>query len=201
VARRVTAVTTRDRIGGVVFVLAVFAAQVRWMSRAATVLSVGLIIAYLLWVATPWKNDLAAVLLTAIDLSDRFVQLARERVTGAQVEKIDTRYLAFPGAIFDGVWASFSVLHIRANEIRKTLDGFKSVLRESGLFLAAVHRGPKTEWIRTTISGMERDTYLQEWLQTAIEAVVGEAGFEIIGSRPFERTGGRYALLSTLAHK
>ena len=36
---------------------------------------------------------------------------------------------------------------------------------------------------------------------TAIEAVVGEAGFEIIGSRPFERTGGRYALLSTLAHK
>jgi len=48
---------------------------------------------------------------------------------------MDTRYLAFPGAIFDGVWASFSVLHIRANEIRKTLDGFKSVLRESGSFL------------------------------------------------------------------
>jgi len=139
------------------------------MGRAATVLSVGLIIAYLLWVATPWKNDLAAVLLTAIDLSDRFVQLARERVTGAQVEKIDTRYLAFPGAIFDGVWASFSVLHIRANEIRKTLDGFKSVLTESGLFLAAVHRGPKTEWIRATISGMERDTYLQEWLQLPLK--------------------------------
>jgi len=128
VARRVTAVTTRDRICGAVFVLVVFAPQVRWMGRATTVLSVGLILAYLLCVATPWKNDPAALLLAAIELSDRFVQLTRERVTRAQVQKMDTRYLAFPGAIFDGVWASFSVLHIRANEIRKTLDGFKFVL-------------------------------------------------------------------------
>jgi hypothetical protein len=48
---------------------------------------------------------------------------------------------------------------------------------------------------------MERDTYVHGWLQTDIEAVVREAGFEIIGSRPFERTGGRYPLLSILAHK
>jgi SAM-dependent methyltransferase len=138
---------------------------------------------------------------TAIDLSDRFVQLTRERVPCAEVQRMDMRYLAFPGAVFDGVWASFSLLHIRANEILKTLDGFRSVLRAPGLFFAAVHRGPKTEWVKTTISGMERDTYVQEWLQTDIEAVVCEAGFEIIGSRPFERTGGRYPLLSILAHK
>jgi ubiquinone/menaquinone biosynthesis C-methylase UbiE len=60
---------------------------------------------------------------TAIDLSDRFVKLARERVPSAIVQKMDMRYLAFPGAVFDGVWASFSLLHIRANEIRKALDG------------------------------------------------------------------------------
>jgi hypothetical protein len=43
-------------------VLAVVATQVRWMGRATTVLSVGLVIAYLLWLATRWKNDPAAVL-------------------------------------------------------------------------------------------------------------------------------------------
>jgi ubiquinone/menaquinone biosynthesis C-methylase UbiE len=138
---------------------------------------------------------------TAIDLSDRFVRLVRERAPSAIVQKMDMRYLAFPEAVFDAVWASFSLLHIRASEIGRTLAGFRSVLRESGLFFAAIHRGPKTEWIKTTISGMERDTYVQEWLQTDIEAVVREAGFEIIGSRPFERTGGRYPLLSILAHK
>lgn len=137
---------------------------------------------------------------TAIDLSERFVKLARKRAPNAIVQKMDMRYLAFPEAAFDGVWASFSLLHIRASEIEKTLSGFKSVLRDGGLFFAALHRGSKTKWVKTTISGMERDTYVQEWLQTDIEAVVRGSGFEIIGSRPFERKGGRYPLLSILAH-
>ena len=138
---------------------------------------------------------------TAIDLSDRFVELVRKRVPNARVEKMDMRNLAFPKAAFDGLWASFSLLHIRASEIQETLSGFNSVLRDGGLFFAALHRGPKTRWVKTTISGMERDTYVQEWLQTDIEAVVRRAGFEITGSRPFERTGGRYPLLSILGYK
>jgi ubiquinone/menaquinone biosynthesis C-methylase UbiE len=72
---------------------------------------------------------------TAIDLSDRFVKLTRKRIPNAIVQKMDMRYLAFPEAAFDGVWASFSLLHIRANEIRKTLFGFRFVLRERGLGL------------------------------------------------------------------
>jgi SAM-dependent methyltransferase len=136
---------------------------------------------------------------TAIDLSDRFVRLARERVPSAIVQKMDMRNLAFPEAAFDGVWASFSLLHVRADEIPRTLFGFRSVLRVGGLFFTALHRGLKTKWVKTTISGMERDTYVQEWLQTDIEVAVREAGFEIIGSRPFERTGGRYPLLGILA--
>ena len=138
---------------------------------------------------------------TAIDLSDRFVELVRKRVPNARVEKMDMRNLAFPKAAFDGLWASFSLLHIRASEIQETLSGFNSVLRDGGLFFAALHRGPKTKWVKTTISGMERDTYVQEWLQTDIEAVVRGAGFEITGSRPFERIGGRYPLLSILGYK
>jgi len=138
---------------------------------------------------------------TAIDLSDRFVELVRKRVPNARVEKMDMRNLAFPKAAFDGVWASFSLLHIRASEIQETLSGFNSVLRDGGLFFAALHRGPKTRWVKTTISGMERDTYVQEWLEIDIEAVVRGAGFEMIGSRPFERPGGRYPLLSILWYK
>ncbi len=46
---------------------------------------------------------------------------------------------------------------------------------------------------------MERDTYVQEWIQTEIEDVLGSAGFTILVSRPFVRSGGRYPLLSILA--
>ena len=136
---------------------------------------------------------------TAIDLSERFVQLTKTRVPGATVRKMDMRFLDFPAASFDGLWASFSILHIRAADVDQTLSGFKRVLRPAGLFFIAVHRGGKTQWMKTTISGMESDTYVQEWLQAEIEDRVTSAGFRILQSRPFVRTGGRYPLLSILA--
>jgi ubiquinone/menaquinone biosynthesis C-methylase UbiE len=136
---------------------------------------------------------------TAIDLSERFVSLTKERVQRATVKKMDMRHLEFPQASFDGLWASFSLLHIRASDIEQTLSGFRTALRPHGLLFAAVHRGPKTEWVKTTISGMERDTYVQEWVQTEIEDVFRSSGFTILVSRPFVRRGGRYPLLSILA--
>ena len=137
---------------------------------------------------------------TAIDLSERFVSLTKERVQTATVKKMDMRHLEFPQASFDGLWASFSLLHIRARDIEQTLASFRTVLRPHGLLFAAVHCGPKTEWVKTTISGMERDTYVQEWVQTEIEDVFRSSGFTILVSRPFVRSGGRYPLLSILAH-
>jgi ubiquinone/menaquinone biosynthesis C-methylase UbiE len=136
---------------------------------------------------------------TAIDLSERFVELTKTRVPSATVRKMDMRLLDFPAATFDGLWASFSLLHIRAADVDQTLSGFKRVLRPAGLFFTAVHRGRTTQWVKTTISGMERDTYVQEWLQAEIEDRVTSAGFRILQSRPFIRTGGRYPLLSILA--
>ena len=85
---------------------------------------------------------------TAIELSERFVSLTKERVQTAKVKKMDMRHLEFPQASFDGLWASFSLLHIRASDIEQTLSGFRIVLRPHGLLFAAVHRGPKTEWGR-----------------------------------------------------
>jgi ubiquinone/menaquinone biosynthesis C-methylase UbiE len=137
---------------------------------------------------------------TAIDLSDNFVAMTRKRVPEADVRKMDMRHLEFPGGSFGGLWSSFSLLHIHASEIDTTLSGFRSVLRSRGLLFTALHRGHKTAWVRTIISGMERETYVQEWTQSEIETVLQACGFTIILSRPFLRPGGRYPLLSILAH-
>lgn len=136
---------------------------------------------------------------TALDLSERFVRLTKTRAPGATVRQMDMRFLDFPAATFDGLWASFSLLHIRAADVEQTFSGFKRVLRPAGLFFTAVHRGRTTQWVKTTISGMERHTYVQEWVQAEIEVRVKSAGFRILQSRPFVRTGGRYPLLSILA--
>jgi ubiquinone/menaquinone biosynthesis C-methylase UbiE len=112
---------------------------------------------------------------------------------------MDMRHLEFPKASFDGLWSSFSLLHIHKSDIERTLSGFRSVLRDGGIFFAALHRGPKTEWVKAPIAGMERATFVQEWLQADIEATLRSSGFRLVVSRPFERKGGRYPLLSILA--
>jgi ubiquinone/menaquinone biosynthesis C-methylase UbiE len=136
---------------------------------------------------------------TAIDLSEKFVMFTKKRVPQAQVLKMDMRALDFSDGSFDGIWASFSLLHIRAADIEQTLAGFKRLLRASGILAAALHRGAKTAWVKTIISGMERDTFVQEWLQSDIEGIVRNSGFNILSSRAFLREGGRHPLLGIVA--
>ncbi len=94
----------RDRVVGAVFVLIVIAAQARWMGRATTILGVGLVIAYLLWITAPWKNDPAAVLpMCLIAIAVQCLHFTEEFLTGFQRqfpkligdEWSDARFVAF----------------------------------------------------------------------------------------------------------
>lgn len=103
-ADRPNAMRSRDRILGAVFVLIAVTAQARWMGSATTLLSAGLAIAYLFWIAAHWKNDPAAVLpayLLAIVV--QCLHFAEEYLTGFQrqfpkligYEWSDDRFVAF----------------------------------------------------------------------------------------------------------
>lgn len=103
-ADRVNAVKPGDRIAGAVFVLVVVAAQALWMGRATILLSVGLVVAYLVWIATRWKNDPAAVLpMCLLAIAVQCLHFAEEYLTGFQrqfpqqlgYEWSDARFVAF----------------------------------------------------------------------------------------------------------
>ena len=111
---RGNALTSRDRVVGALSVLVVLAAQARWMGGTSTVISVGMVIAYLLWVATRWNNDPAAVLpLYLLAIAVQCMHFAEEFVTGFQrrfprligYEWSDARFL-----IFNLVWLAVFVL-------------------------------------------------------------------------------------------
>jgi hypothetical protein len=106
--------TLRERIVGAVSVLAAVAGQVWWMGRAAVVLSVGLVIAYLLWIAARWKNDSAAVLPTYLfAVAVQCLHFTEEFATGFQrqfpklmgYEWSDARFVTF-----NMVWLAVFVL-------------------------------------------------------------------------------------------
>jgi Protein of unknown function with HXXEE motif len=79
------ALSLRDRIAGAVFVLIVLAAQTRWMGRAIVLLSGGLVVAYVVWVAARWSNDAAAVLPAyLLAIAVQCLHFTEEYVTGFQ---------------------------------------------------------------------------------------------------------------------
>lgn len=84
---------------------------------------------------------------TAIDLTARFVEMARQLAPKAEVLRMDMRKLKFPARSFDGIWAMASFLHVPKKEGRKTLLGFRRVIKANGLLFISVKLGRGEEAI------------------------------------------------------
>lgn len=142
---------------------------------------------------------------TGIDLSEEMIRLASERETRAKLFEMDMRHPSFDDDSFDGIWASFSFLHIKESDAEETLQQFKLILCDRGYLCLLVHTNEVTAYKKTQISGLFEDdgkpmsTYVQEWKQEDLLELLRKAGFELCTVRPFNRQGGLYPLLSIIA--
>jgi len=76
-----------------------------------------------------------------IDLASNFIKVASQNVPNARFVQMDIRALNFPENFFDGIWASASFLHIPKEDAKRTLWGFRKVLKPSGLLYLSVMEG------------------------------------------------------------
>lgn len=135
---------------------------------------------------------------TGIDITPEFVKMAKRRVPKANFMQMDMREISLPVDTFDGVWVSFSLLHIHQADVPQVLSNLKKIMKAHGKIMIALHRGPKTDWVTANISGINHNCEVQEWIQSDFERIIQENGFKIEYSRPFERPGGRFPLLSIM---
>ena len=135
---------------------------------------------------------------TGIDITSELLEIARKRVPAATFIQMDMREIKLPLVSFDGVWLSFSFLHINQNDVPIVLNKFREIIKPNGKVMFSIHRGPKTAWVKANISGMDRECSVQEWVQRDFEDILENNGFKIEYSRPFERKGGRFPLLSVM---
>lgn len=109
---------------------------------------------------------------TGIDITPEFVVMARQRVPTADFIQMDMRAISLPANTFDGIWVSFSLLHIHKSDVPTVLNNFKRILKTTGKIMIALHRGPKTEWVTANISGINRNCAVQEWVQSDLEQII-----------------------------
>ena len=101
---------------------------------------------------------------TGIDITPEFVDMAKRRVPKATFIQMDMREISLPPSTFDGVWVSFSLLHIHQTDVPKVLSNLKKIMKTNGKIMIALHRDPKTDWVTANISGINQNCEAQEWI-------------------------------------
>ena len=70
---------------------------------------------------------------TAIDLSEAMLVIARRRVRLVSFAYMDIQALSFPPATFDAIWCAATAIHVPREEIGALLRGFRRTLRPNGI--------------------------------------------------------------------
>ena len=116
-----------------------------------------------------------------IDLSESFLELARERVPGVEFQLMDARELNLEHDIFDGIWVNAVLLNLERSEILGVLQGLWRTMKSGGICVVGVKEGKGEKFIgEALVENMKRrETYFGK---LEMEDLLREAGFEITRS-------------------
>lgn len=127
-----------------------------------------------------------------VDLSESFLKIARERVSGVQFKLMDARELKFEPDTFNGIWAHAVLLNLDRSEVSSVLKGFWTVIKPGGICLIAVKEGAGEKFIgEALVDNMKRrETYFKK---PEMENILRAVGFEIEKSYIYGDELGRSA--------
>lgn len=129
----------------------------------------------------------------AVDGAEGMVKLALERGVAAKVLKFSE--LDKIGQKFDGVWASYSLLHISKADLPKVLESIRGILNYNGVLYASFREGEGEE-MRVNDrygGGRQFSYYSMEELKAYFQGVFTNIEMGCVQNRDAEK-GGIYVI-------
>ena len=120
-----------------------------------------------------------------IDVSTTMVAVARENVPDATFHEMNMTDLDFPAGSFDGVISTYAIIHVPREEHAGIFRTFNSLLKPGGVLLVSVASSAWEEFDK--YRGVEM--FWSHFESGMSQALINEAGFDIIFNRDVE-TGG-----------
>jgi ubiquinone/menaquinone biosynthesis C-methylase UbiE len=114
---------------------------------------------------------------TGIDFSDKMLGFARSKVSGVKFLKMDMRELKFPSESFDGIWSSFSLLHIPKKQMAGVLSECFRVLKKCGILFICVSLGKDTEELQDEWLKKGAKMFFYEMSKDSLVRHIKKAGF------------------------
>ena len=122
---------------------------------------------------------------TGIDFSESMLKLAGRNVPEAKFIKQDMTRLGFQHNSFDGVTASYSIIHVPREKHSSLFQSFHRILKSNGMMLISI--GPD-EW-EGTDEYYGAEMFWSHYNSDKSSQIIENAGFQIVWGR-FVETGG-----------
>lgn len=123
-----------------------------------------------------------------IDLSTEMINIAKKEVTGAKFQVMDIMDLKFEKELFDGIWASASLLHIPKTNIKSVLKKLKYLMVRNGVLYISLKKGDGSEVLKDSRYGGV-DKFYVYYQPEEIEKILKSVGFEIVVTEQKGRRG------------
>lgn len=114
-----------------------------------------------------------------IDLSEKMIEIAREKVPEGKFTLMDMHRLDYGDALFDGVTAIFSLIHIPSTDIADVLKEFNRILKLGGFVLLIVQKGEADKVVNEPFDEKEK-MFINFFNREKLTKFLTTGGFKII---------------------
>jgi ubiquinone/menaquinone biosynthesis C-methylase UbiE len=114
-----------------------------------------------------------------IDLSKAMIKIAKERAPQIKFKIMDMRCLKYPDNSFDGIFVAYSLIHIPAKDVKKTLEELKRVLKVGGIAYFALQEGKGEKFLKEPLNQRYK-TFLHLFTIKEFTNLLKANGFEIL---------------------
>lgn len=121
-------------------------------------------------------------IVVGIDLSDVFLEKARQDVPSAEFLHMDAKKIAFPNNTLDAIWANAVLLHIKKYEIPSTLQKWYRALKPSGKMHIRVKQGAGSSFVEDDVLAPGYKRLMVFFSEDEVIQFLEQAGFDIISS-------------------
>jgi SAM-dependent methyltransferase len=115
-----------------------------------------------------------------VDFSPESIRIARERCPQCSFFELDFRQLDNRWGIFDGVFASASLIHITPEELPGVLNRIAKILGDRGKLLMIVQNGQGTRENWPEINGRKLRRVINLYSKEVLESLVTSSSFRLI---------------------
>lgn len=120
-----------------------------------------------------------------IDLSKKMIDIAKRKFPQIEFQSGDFRELNFEPNSFDGILASFSLIHISKKDVPKTLKKFYRFLKVGGVIYVGLQAGKSMETFVVEPYKPDEKLFVNVFSYDEIKVLLVKEGFSVV--KKYER--------------